>query len=291
MIKKGLALQKHSFLWHDRSSTTNPRICLISTEGYPKLMSDSSPKNARAVAYRALCIGALLKRHELELRVKTLRDYIISEDDRKILIEERRAMNENLLDWVVEEGLSPHLTFAENRLLYAPLGEWSSRWLMHTSWRAETLGMLLWSLRVLDDIPPYDVPFEQEDILAPLDIFTPTIDFVWCAELRPTSSLRAMRDLAELWDWRARATQLQRLGVRPMPNMSLSDIIRATAEQAHRNGTLNALINGDFPAFGKPYALLSDDQYDLTRTIAYERYSAMNWVSESSTSWVSLPID
>ncbi len=254
-------------------------------------MSDTSPQDNRSVAYRALCIGALLKRHELEMRVKTLNDYLISEEDRAILISKRETLNRQLLRWLEEERLYDRLTDAEKRLLEKPLGSWSARNLMHVSWRSETLGILLWSLRHFNLIPHYDTPFEQDEVLRPLDIFTSTIDFVWCAKLRPLSELKQMRDSTEFWDWRARVMELQRLGIRPAAQTTFTDIIRNNAEQAYQNGVVMALTQGDITVFGKPYAMLSDDQYDLTRTIAQERYFAMNWISEPSSEWVSIPVD
>lgn len=254
-------------------------------------MNEPAPQNERSVALRALCIGALLKRHELEMRVKTLQDYLISDEDRAILISKRHRLNQELLAWLEHEALLPHLTQAEKHLLNLPLGTWTARMLLNVSWRAETLGVLLWALYRLEALPHYDTPFEQERVLAPLDVFASTIDFVWCARLRPTAELQRMRDTAELWDWRAKVMALQRLGVRPNTHPTFNGIVRSTAEQALQAGKVTHLIDHDLPAFGKAYASLSDDQYDLVRTIAQERTTALGWLSERTVEWVSIPID
>jgi hypothetical protein len=248
-------------------------------------------QSARVVLFRALCLGALLKRHELEMRVKTLTQYLISEEDRRILITKRHSMNENLMRWLDTEKITPHLTPMESKLLEQPLGTWSTRALMHTSWRSETLGMLLWSLRLVDMIPTHDIPFESDEVLAPLDIPNPTIDLVWCAELRPTQQLFRMRDTAELWDWRSQASVLKRLGIRPADGVNYKDVIRVTAEQAHADGILPTPIEGDFPAFHKSFASLTDDEFDLIKTISQERYNVMSWITECSAEWQSLPVD
>lgn len=254
-------------------------------------MPVSQMQNERVIALRVLCIGALLTRHLLEMRVHTLTQYLISDEDRHILIAEREAANTHLLQWIYDEHLTEHLTAGEHSLLHKPLGSWSTRALMMTSWRAETAGVLLWALRCIDVIPTQDTPFEVEDVLQPLDVMNATIDFVWCAKLRPTRHLVRMRDSAELWDWRARATELQRLGIRPSEGVDYRNVIRTTAEQAYADGTLPALIEGDFPAFGKSFARLSDDEFDLVRMIAQERYNIMSWITEANLEWDSLPVD
>jgi hypothetical protein len=254
-------------------------------------MSESRLQNARVVALRALCLGALLTRYELETRVKTLSEYRISEEDRRILTDKRQAVNDRLHSWLQSEKLSDHLTPAERNLLEKPLGSWSGRALTLTTWRAETLGMLLWALRVIEYIPTFDTPFEVEELLPPLDILNATIDLIWTAELRSNEQLFRMRDTAEMWDWRSRATELQRMGIRPSEGVNYSEVIRTTAEQAHADGTLPAPIDGDFPAFGKSFASLNDDEYDLLHAIATERYQAMCWITENTAEWEHLPAD
>ncbi len=251
----------------------------------------SSLQEARLVALRALCVGALLTRHELELRVKSLSEYPISEEDLRTLLEKRQAANDRLWRWLAQEKLLQHLTSAERNLLEKPLGSWSARALTMTSWRAETLGMLMWALRLVETIPTYDTPFESDELLAPLDIFGQTIDLLWMAQLRPTDQLYRMRDTAEMWAWRARAAELQLMGIRPTEGVDFRDVIRTTAEQAYADGTLPAPIDGDFPVFGKSFATVSNDEFELVRGIASERYQIMAWLTEQTVEWDSLPVD
>lgn len=254
-------------------------------------MTPAPIRDDRVVAYRALCLGALLERHDAELRVKTLQQYAISASDQDALMVRRDTRNQRLLEWVSQEGLTSYLTPIEQKLLQSPLGTWSTRALSCASWRAETLGMLLWALRATNIVPHVDTPFDVNDILRPLDIYTPIIDFLWCARLRPLEELQAMRDRAELWHWRIHATQLERLGVRQNDGKPLRDVIHSIARESYLNGVIPHLVEGDFPAFGRAYATLTSDQRDMVQTLVTERTSAINWVCDASTEWASMPID
>lgn len=236
-------------------------------------------QDARAVAYRALCMGALLKRSEIEFSIQ---DYLNDTD-----IKYHEALNQ----WLVNEKILQHLSKTEQVLLAKPIGTWSGRTLKMVSQRTEALGIMLWSLNRLDNLPYYDTEFETIDSLAPLDILHSTIDFIWLATLRSDYDLRQARDQAELWNWRSRARELKRMGVRPPEGVSFNEIIRMTTDRAYANGHILSPIQDDFPAFNKPYAYLNPDEYALLSSIAYERYSALSWICEISSEWESIRID
>jgi hypothetical protein len=254
-------------------------------------MSQLRIQNSRAVAYRALCLGALLKRTEWELAIRNSDERLIFDDVRAKMLQKHKRHNEDLLKWLTAEKITAHFSPLELQLLQKPFGTWSERTLISIGWRIEALGIMLWVLNRVDSIPDYDEQFWASDVLTPLDVLSPTIDFIWLATLRPVNELLQARDCAEQWDWRSRATELERMGVRPPEGVTFSDVIRATAERAHTNGYLPYLIRGDFPAFGKAYVDLTDDEYALTSAIAYERYFALNWVCEISTKWEGIRID
>ena len=254
-------------------------------------MSQLRIQNSRAVAYRALCLGALLKRAEWELAIRNSDERLIFDDVRAHVLQKQKRQNEDLLKWLNAEKITVHFSNLEFQLLHKPLGTWSERTLVSIGWRIEALGIMLWVLNRIDGIPAYDDQFIAVDVIAPLDLMSPTIDFIWLATLRPVAELLQARDCAEQWDWRSRATELERMGVRPPEGVTFSDVIRATAERAHANGHVPYLIQGDFPAFSKAYVDLTDDEYSLTSAIAYERYFALNWVCEISTKWEGIRID
>ena len=150
---------------------------------------------------------------------------------------------------------------------------------------------MLWALNRIDVIPHYGTQFEPEDILPPLDLLHPTIDFIWLADLRSEQVLSHARDQAELWNWRSRASELQRMGVRPPEGVTFREIIRFTAERAYEEGHISKPIAGDFPVFRKSYAQLNTDETNLLSGIAYERNSALSWICEITSEWEGIQID
>ncbi|MEL6526172.1 MAG: DUF4272 domain-containing protein [Chloroflexota bacterium] len=254
-------------------------------------MSQLRIQNARAVAYRALCLGALLKRGALEVIIQDVDQWVVFDEVREQVIKKQHQLNTDLNQWLIDENIQSHLSETEQHLLARPLGSWTERTLMTVGWRTEALGTMLWALGRFDAMLAYDTQFETDDVLDPLDILNPTIDFIWLADLRPERELSAAREQAELWNWRSRARELQRMGVRPPEGVSFNDIIRFTAERAYSNGHLPQPINGDFPAFNKSYTKLNPDEYALMSAIAYERNSAMSWICEVTSQWESIRID
>lgn len=252
-------------------------------------MNEGRIQDARAVAYRALCLGALLQRGEIEFTVQGI-DSLLPATAPTVL-HEQQSHTHDLLQWLDDECISPHLTPTEYHLLHKPLGTWSERALTHVGWRVESLGVVLWALRHIDRAAPFDQQYELDDVLLPLDMLSPTIDLIWCAALRSEATLIDLRDRAELWNWRSRAAELARMGVRPPEGVTFREIIRFTAERAYNDGKLSHLIDSDFPAFGKPYADLTPDEYALASAIAYERYTALNWLCELSSEWKSMQVD
>jgi hypothetical protein len=150
-------------------------------------------------------------------------------------------------------------------------------------WRGEALGTLLWSLHMLD-LPPYDRPFDTDEVVAANAA---------AGELRDPDELELERDSARLWHWRARTTDLQRSGELQLPSRSSSfdQLIAATAMRGHEEGLLPVPIRGDFPAYGKVYRHLTPEQHAEAHSIAAERHHALNWLAGEGTSWDDVPLD
>jgi len=254
-------------------------------------MTHMRTQDARAVAFRTLCLGALLKRGEYEIILQNSHDDDLTPAMRQRLHATCNRDVMRLQTWLRDEKLLPHLTETERILLEKPLGTWSDRLIITASWRVESLGVMLWALHALDYIPAYDTQFDPATVLAPLEVLTPTIDFIWCARLRSPDELAAERDAAEMWNWRSRALELQRMGVKPPAGVTFREIVRLTALKAYRQGNLNRVADGDFAVFGKPYYLINEDEFALASAIAYERYFALNWLCELSHEWENIPVD
>jgi hypothetical protein len=247
-------------------------------------------QDAHTVAYRTFCLAAILTRLEIEVMLQSLDEYALPDTIRQGLLGKHVGMKLDLWQWLEREGIAPYLTRTERQLLHQTPGTWPDRLLVNTSWRIESLGVMLWALRAIDEMPPFDTRFALDELLPPLEVLTPTVDFIWLAELRPADELATMRDCADLWNWRSRAAELQRMGMRPPEGTTFAEIIFITAQQARSKG-IPPLINGDFPAFGHAYADQTEDQFAITSGIAYERSAALNWLCELSSEWQSISVD
>jgi hypothetical protein len=143
-------------------------------------------------------------------------------------------------------------------------------------WHGEALGTLRWALGLHEELPPYDEAFDPEaEARAPVTT---------AARLRPFEEVDSERRAARLWHWRARTALLASEGRLPLPERwsSLDQLVAATAMRGHENGLLPAPLRGDFPAFGRPYRQLGDDERGLALSIAAERHHALEWLSGTS---------
>ena len=78
---------------------------------------------------------------------------------------------------------------------------------------------------------------------------------------------------------------------RPERWSSFDQLNAATAMQGYEEGLLPQPRRGDFPAFGKSYRHLDEDQHGVAISIAAERHFALAWLNGLSEDWDSTPTD
>jgi hypothetical protein len=150
-------------------------------------------------------------------------------------------------------------------------------------WRGEALGTLLWALQLVE-LPPYDEPFDPEEIASTA---------LEHAKLRDAGEIRLERESARLWHWRARTTSLQSTGEVELPERydTFDQLIAATAMRGFEQGVLPAPVRGDFRAYGTVYRNLSHEQHAEAHSLAVERHHALNWLCGEGDSWDDVPLD
>jgi hypothetical protein len=150
-------------------------------------------------------------------------------------------------------------------------------------WRGEALGTLLWAVQLVE-LPPYDEPFQAEDVVG---------TSLEGARLREREELELERESARLWHWRARTTDVQAAGEVELPERyaTFDQLIAATAMRGFEGGLLPAPMRGDFRAYDKVYRHLSAEQQAEARSIAAERQHALNWLCGDGSSWEDVPLD
>jgi hypothetical protein len=171
---------------------------------------------------------------------------------------------------------------AEERQLVSRLDEQD---VLDATWRAEGLAMLLWALEILEELPPWDEPVDHLQLARDLDLEH--------AQLRDDDELADALESARLWHWRARTTLLEDDPEVDLPERwsSFDQLIAATAMKGYEDGLLPQPRRGDFPAFGKSYRHLNEDQHAVAISIAAERHFALAWLNGLSGDWDSTPTD
>lgn len=198
--------------------------------------------------------------------------------ERQLFLEEYRRQqteNEKILR---DSGLWLAMTPGEREFILTLPSDRSPQMLIDVSWLMESAECLLWSLGLVDDLPPYDTQADPDHLkYVPA---SPVQDLIAHATLRSSDEISRARDVAELWHWRSRTRQLQESG-RPVElpdGLTLSKVVRMAAERAVEEGLFGASPGGDFPAFDRPYAEISEDEWSQATSIAMERHKALNWL-------------
>jgi Domain of unknown function (DUF4272) len=177
-------------------------------------------------------------------------------------------------------ALSPH----EQTLLTEPAAAWNAEDVVDAVWRGEALGTIVWALGEAE-LPPYDTPFDHASLAGHLELED--------VELRDDEEVDAEREVARLWHWRARTALLQREERLELPGRwrSGEQLVAASAMVGHERGLLPLPVRGDFPAFGRPFRELDDQQVTLVHSIAAERHYALEWLCGAGPDWDSIRTD
>jgi hypothetical protein len=147
--------------------------------------------------------------------------------------------------------------------------------LADASWRMESYAVLLWSLELLEELPPFDSQIENVSLLELADRPLESV------RLRNSADIEQLRRLAELWHWRSRTRQLVEEGQNPAPVEgfpNMDSVVRYTAKKLHTEGVLREIKDEDFVVKCKPYRELTLLEWSQVRSIATERHLALNWL-------------
>ncbi|MDB6064502.1 MAG: repeat-containing protein [Pedosphaera sp.] len=236
----------------------------------------------QAAAKRALCLRALIRRGVIEAMMLGAKENSLS----KSAVEEAKVETKKINQWLKDEELWEALSVREKALLKVNTGAWPVQALTDASWRAEALGVITWALQLSDRILPYDEQNGDQSAVNSLEILFPTTPFVSSARLRPDAEIAAARETAEAWLWRARTTRCQKQPDKypPPAGWTYEKIIFAAVEHSEKQGLFKA-IDGDYPAFGKPYRELTEKEWSTMSSIASERLYGLNWLCAHADNW------
>jgi hypothetical protein len=199
------------------------------------------PPGESAVVDRVLCVSAIAMLGAVAAAVAERE----MDDDaaEKYLVESRR--------WLIREGLSGALSAGEKRMLAKPMAEWTAGELDAASRRNEAVGVLLWAIAAVAELPPHDMPFERLPSDVPL--LAPTAGFRSAARRRPPEDVERAR---------------------------------AATELRQRQASTSRAEDGDATASGT--AVAGADELAALEVIAAERHDALAWLT-GAAGWHDVP--
>jgi hypothetical protein len=222
-----------------------------------------------------------------------------SEAERTEFCQQAETQRDQFWKGLREIGLSGHLSQREQAHAQSTLANMTERQQIDACWRLEAAQTLMWALGLLPELPPYDT-IASQDLLQRI----PSRDvaaFIKSARLRAQADLDRARDTAEFWHWRSRTRELIERGdtFPASENMqsagfrSYDDIIRFSARNGAKEGTIPPCIADDFPAKGKAYRDLTPEEWSEVRSITSERHHALNWLCGHAPNrkWDETPTD
>lgn len=236
------------------------------------------------VTNRAQCLSALVVRNIVEYaNVNSPSHQLFMNALQKAGLDSSnpQKMLDDIDNWMIKEHLDLYQSVDEENLLSEPMGKWTPDMTNKLRWRIESLGVLLWSLHILDDIPPYDQWFDPEEVVINSGILVPITNYAVNASLRTVLEIEEERDAAYHWVFRDCLTKA---------NYSSSLEKRVLKAVIKRGGYNKQRLRpqpgkNDFNGFGKAYTKLNVDERSTINTIVNGRLLALSWLADKLPEW------
>jgi hypothetical protein len=216
-----------------------------------------------------------------------------STDEWNQYLDVARNQNAQQIERLRQNGLWNTMDAGERKFMQAGPAEVTQKDRIDASWRTESVVCLLWALGYISEMFLYDEQVNPE--LTNKLPTEPVNLLVKRTTLRPRESIEKQRNLAELWHWRSRTRQLRETGhnFRFPDGMTIEKVLQRTSAKAAMNGDIPTPIGDDFPAFGKAYRDLTNQEYSQATSIAVERHHALNWLCglAPGNRWAETPTD
>jgi hypothetical protein len=151
----------------------------------------SERPSARQAADRSLVLYALVRRATIEAIVEESHDQV-----RRRQAEGARLETER---WFERESLTDALTDTERSLFAAETTAWPPEAIADGMWRKEALGVLLWALRAVPELPAISQEFDVDDLNAAIEQAGSVSVFRSTARLRDPADIEAAWREADTW--------------------------------------------------------------------------------------------
>ncbi len=144
------------------------------------------------VSDRALVLYAVSRRATIELALGEFGD-----DPRRFAQAERARTETDR--WLVRESLTQAVTDLERRLLEGASGSWPHQAVVDGMWRKESMGVLLWSLQHVAELPSFGDEFEVAVLNERIEAYGSVSSFRAAGRLRGTDELETAWQEADAW--------------------------------------------------------------------------------------------
>ena len=151
----------------------------------------SARPTAAEVSDRALVLYALIRRASIEAVLEE------GPDTRRLAQAERAKVETDR--WLVRESLDGALSPIERTLFDGANGSWPHEAIADGLWRKESLGVLLWALEHVDQLPQIDEEFEVEVLNQRIQSYGNESSFRSNGRLRGDAELDAAWHEADTW--------------------------------------------------------------------------------------------
>ncbi len=204
--------------------------------------------------------------------------------DRSKFVLDLAARRDKTISYLRESGLWRSMSTKEQTMMETTPLSMTKQQHIDASWSMEGAAVLMWTLSLLDELPPYGT-LSNPELLKQI----PSVDldtFARSATLQPVEQIDRARNVAEFWHWRSRTRELIERGdtfsstdaTRTRGINSYDDIVRLSARQGFTNGDLPPCVDDDFAVDGKAYRDLSESDWSRVRSQTIERHRAFNWL-------------
>ena len=152
---------------------------------------------------------------------------------------------------------------------------WDDRILKKCFWLSERIGVLLWGLHLFEEIPPFDTPFEIEEINEVLKRVNKGDDQLKY-ELRNRRELVEFFEIVDFYSWRVGMYLMKLNRILPPKPYTYENMFNMIMDKAFKKGLVKRNKYNDVIVMNKPFEMLSNDEFFLVAAITKEREKAIN---------------
>jgi len=228
------------------------------------------PVNATRVARRALVLAAVVCRGSIE---------------RDAGQPGAESVRNRVLDWLTALNLWDEVEPWEEKVLRAGMGTLEAKEVIGSTWYAEGLAVLAWTLNRLD-LPRHD---EKVDPYAVADslwfLSEDAAEVIRTATLRSEVELKACRELLYAIHCRLRDF------ARHKTQQSFTGWVEQAWIATLKLDAAQLIVRGDLALKGKPITEVKEDCLQESEWITRERHRAIIWLYEGYATYSQTPVD